>query len=114
MGSYRYFVPNYLKIARPLLELTKKAMPWHWEERQKKAFKELKTRMCTALVLSQPDFEKKFYLQVDASAYGMGAILLQEGNHLTNTLAKWSKLILHPIAYYSATFTLTERNYDIY
>ena len=44
----------------------------------------------------------------------MGAILLQEGNHLTDTLAKWSKPILHLIAYYLATFTPTERNYNIY
>jgi len=27
-GYYRYFVPNYSKIAQPLLDLTKKATPW--------------------------------------------------------------------------------------
>ena len=31
-GYYQYFIPNYSKIARPLLNLTKKATPWHWEE----------------------------------------------------------------------------------
>jgi hypothetical protein len=25
---YQYFVPNYSRIARPLLDLTKKATPW--------------------------------------------------------------------------------------
>ena len=70
--------------------------------------------MCTAPVLIQPNFNKKFYLQVDASAYGVGAVLSQEGEFTTPALAKRSKPVLHPIAYYSATFTDTERNYDIY
>ncbi len=64
--------------------------------------------MCEKPVLSQPNFEKTFYLQTDASAYGMGAILLQEGE-TTNSKPK-----CHPIAYYSATFTPTKQRYDIY
>ena len=42
-GYYRYFVPNYSKIAQPLLDLTKKTTPWHWGESQHKVFEELKT-----------------------------------------------------------------------
>ena len=113
-GYYRYFIPKYSEIARPLLDLTKKNIVWKWEERQQQAFEELKRRMCQGPVLQQPDFGKKFYLQADASLYGVGAILSQEGKHLTPTLAKQQKPILHPIAYYSATFTQIERNYDIY
>jgi hypothetical protein len=74
-GYYRFFIPNYSKIARPLLELTKKATPQHWGKKQAAAFNEQKDRMYVALVLMQPNFEHKFYLQVDASAYSMGAIL---------------------------------------
>ena len=55
MGYYRYFVPNYSKIAQPLLDLTKKTTPWHWGEAQHKAFEELKTRMCGSPLLIQPD-----------------------------------------------------------
>jgi Reverse transcriptase (RNA-dependent DNA polymerase) len=42
-GYYRYFVPNYSKIARPLLDLTKRTVDWYWGESQHKAFEELKT-----------------------------------------------------------------------
>jgi len=41
----------------------------------------------------------------------MGTILSQEGEH--HTVAS-QKPKLHPIAYYSTTFTPTEQNYDIY
>ena len=113
-GYYRYFIPNYSKIAWPLLDLTKKTTPWHWGETQKKVFEELKTWMCKSPVLIQPDIDKQFTLHVDASAYSMGAVLLQEGNNTTKTLAQCHKPTLHPVTYYSATFTPTEWNYDIY
>jgi hypothetical protein len=113
-GYYRYFIPNYSKIARPLLDLTKKGATWNWGPKQFEAFEELKTRMCKSPVLMQPDFNKQFYLQTDASAYGVGAVLSQEGGNTTSSLLKRTKPVLHPIAYYSATFTPTERNYDIY
>jgi hypothetical protein len=44
----------------------------------------------------------------------VGAILSQEGEITTPSLEKCWKPALHPIAFYSATFTLIERNYNIY
>ena len=70
--------------------------------------------MCKAPVLRQLDFQKKFYLQTDASAYGVGAVLSQEGDTTTPSLAKFKKPVTHPVAFFSATFTPTEQNYDIY
>ena len=67
--------------------------------------------MCRKPVLTQPNYDKPFIVHTDASAYGVGAILLQEGEYQTSHL---KKQLLHPIAYYSATFIPAERNYDIY
>ena len=81
-------------------------MPWHWEKEQQNVFEELKARMATQPVLRQPDFTKQFYITTNASAYGVGAILLQEGEF--DPLRPKSSSKLHPIVYYSATFTPTE------
>jgi hypothetical protein len=63
--------------------------------------------MVSKLVLHQPDFGKTFYLQTDASKYGVGAVLSQdEGAQPT---MPWKR---HPVAYYSATFSPTEQNYN--
>ncbi len=67
--------------------------------------------MCSCPILTQPDFKKPFFLQTDALAYGVGTILSQEGEHHTVTSQKPK---LHPITYYSATFTPIKRNYNIY
>jgi hypothetical protein len=111
-GYYRYFIKGYSAIAKPLLELTKQSTPWHWDAPQQQAFDNLKGKMCEKPVLQQPDFNKTFYLQTDASAYGVGAVLSQEGG-LGGTSPN-SKPKRHPIAYFSCTFTPTEQNYDIY
>ena len=95
------------------MDLTKKAINWNWDKPQTRAFKELKSRMCACPVLAQPDFNKQFYLQTDASAYSIGAVLSQEGE-TTTSQSKTHKPKLHPITYYSATFIPAERNYDIY
>jgi len=63
--------------------------------------------MVSKPVLQQPNFNKTFYLQMDALKYGVGAVLLQEGGAGHSTPRK-----RHPIAFYLATFSPTEQNYD--
>src|SRR6266850_3157667 len=115
IGYYQYFIQDYSRKAHPLLYLTHNTTPWHWGPDQQKAFETLHDAMCNKPVLRQPDFTKPFYILTDASAYDMGAILLQEGESAVLQIeTPHKKPKLHPVAYYSATFTETERNYDIY
>jgi hypothetical protein len=111
-GYYRYFIKDYSKIACPLLQLTHLTTPWTWGESEREAFETLWKAMINKPVLRQPDFTKPFFLLMDASAYGVGAILSQEGGSTNPNSNRKPKL--HPVAYYSATFTETECNYNIY
>ena len=110
MGFYHYFIPNYLLIAQPMIQLTQKNIPFIWDQSCTCMFEHLKTLMCSKPILHQPDYTKAFFLAMDTSAYGMGAILSQEGELNPRT----QKPMLCPVAYYSNTFTPMEQNYDIY
>jgi len=80
---------------------------WHWNDKEQHAFEELRDRMVSKPILRQPDFNKTFYLQMDALKYGVGAVLSQDGEVKGVTPRK-----RHPIAYYSAMFSPTEQNYN--
>ena len=107
---YHYFIPNYSLITQPLIQLTQKNTLFHWNQSCMHAFKHLKSLMCTKPILQQPDYTKAFFLATDTSAYGIGTVLSQEGELNPRT----QKPMLCLVAYYSSTFTPTERNYDIY
>jgi len=101
---YRPFIESFAQKARPLHLLAKKEQKWQWGEEQAKAMELLKQTMTKEPVLGQPDEEEPFEVEVDTLGFAVGAVLLQR--------EKDKKC--HPVAYYSATLTVTERNYNIY
>ena len=64
----------------------------------------LKECFSTAPVLSMPDMTKPFILEMDASKWAIGAMLLQ----------KQEDGQIHPCGYLSHALTQTERNWQIY
>ena len=94
------FFPNLAQITQPLRELLKKENAWVWDTPQETAFNEVKRELVapTTLALYDPAAETK--LSADASAYGLGAVLLQKFHE------DWK-----PVAYASRSLSETERRY---
>ena len=72
--------------------------------RQQDAFETLRKQIMLEPVLRQPQLDQQFEVEVDASGYAIGAVLMQKD--------KTGKR--HPVAYFSSTLSKAERNYDIY
>ena len=96
VGYYRRFIEGFLKIARPMTELTKKDKKFVWTEACEKSFQELKKRLTTAPVLTLPDIHKDFMVFCDASRQGLGCVLMQDGK---------------VVAYASRQLKVHEKNY---
>ena len=97
----RKYIPMLSAVAAPLTALTSKEVaqtyPWRaWRAPELHAFNQLKAALSQAPVLALPDFEKPFEVRTDASLYGTGGVLMQDGR---------------VIAYTSKKFSPAERNY---
>jgi len=84
-GYYRRFIEGFSKIARPMIELTKKDKKFIWTEACEKSFEELKKRLTTAPVLTLPNIHKDFVVFCNASRQCLGCVLMQDGKVVAYT-----------------------------
>ena len=90
------FMPHLAEALIPLRQLTHKEVKFQWSESQERSFKKIKELASSAPVLKYYDASKELAIQCDASQFGLGAALLQEGA---------------PVAYASRTLTEVEGRY---
>jgi hypothetical protein len=102
---YQQFIKNFSMIAAPLNALKggKGEKVWKWETEEQKAFKSIKEAITTKPVLTLPNEEGTFHIEVNASNIGTGAVLSQEQQ------GKW-----HPVAFMSKSLLDAKKNYGIY
>ena len=86
-------------MSRPLNELKKKGIAFHWGQPQEDAFNVLKHKLTNAPLLQLQDFGNTFELECDASGIGIGGVLMQGGR---------------PIAYFSEKLSGPVLNYSTY
>jgi hypothetical protein len=73
-----------------------------WLDIHQESFDKLKGEICKDSVFKNPDFNRKFILQFDASQIGMGAVLQQEFEDGR-----------HPVMFISKKFSGAECNYAV-
>ena len=100
---YRAFIAEFSKVALPFNVLTKKGQPFIWTAVTQQVFNMLKQKITEEPVLLHPILTQPFELEVNASGFAIGAVLMQNGDNRR-----------HPVGFYSTTLTLVECNYDIY
>uniref|UniRef100_A0A8C5MX57 Gypsy retrotransposon integrase-like protein 1 n=1 Tax=Leptobrachium leishanense TaxID=445787 RepID=A0A8C5MX57_9ANUR len=101
---YRKFVKNFSKIVKPLTDLTRIHTRFSWSTAAQDAFNLLKRTITSAPILSIPDPSQPYTLEVDASAFAVGAVLSQRQKETE---------IMHPVSFFSKTFSAAEQNYDV-
>jgi hypothetical protein len=85
-GYHKKFVKGYGILAKPLTNLLK-LKNFVWTDEATLAFHELKHAMCSAPVLTLPNFEEPFKIETDACDKEVGAVLSQAG-HLVAFFSK--------------------------
>ena len=94
------FSPNIAQISKPLRELLSSKNAWSWEATQENSFSKLKAEISSPRVLALYDPSVKTKISAEASAYGLGAVLLQKQQD------QW-----RPIAFSSRSLSETELRY---
>jgi len=100
---YKDFIQHYSYITRPLHHLTRKNIAYEWGDEQEQAFALLKQLFTSYPVLRNPDPDKRYILDTDASKFAVGATLNQDYSDGR-----------HPIGFFSKALLPAECNYDIY
>ena len=80
VGWIQKFCPLLSYVTAPLSELRRKNNKFAWTKECDKLFAAIKQKIQRHFKLQHPDFNKKFFVQTDASNYAMGAVLLQHND----------------------------------
>nr|XP_044248545.1 uncharacterized protein LOC123002443 [Drosophila takahashii] len=102
-GWYRRFVQNFAEMAAPLTDTLKKGKKFEMTKEATEAMRRLQEALMTAPVLRHPDLGRRFFVQCDASDYGVGAVLFQEKDEEGE----------RPIAFFSQKLNSCQRNYSV-
>ena len=100
LGMINYlgkFVPQLSNVSEQLRNLKKEGVKFIWSKVHEDAFNKLKEMISQPPVLQYYDLDEQLVLETDASEYGLGAVLLQNGR---------------PVAFASRTLTQAERRYS--
>ena len=101
---YRRFIRDFSKLAKPLIGLTKKDIPFDWTSACQSAFDSLKKMVTKAPILAHYKQGLKTIVETDSSDYVSSGVFFQLGEDG----------LLHPVAFFSKNLNPAKCNYEIY
>ena len=104
VNFYQCFIQDFLHVAKPLHQLTKKGEEWQWVKEEQGSFEELKCLITSTPILVQLNQDMAFRLETNASGYATGVFLSQLCND-----GKW-----HPVGFTSKGLDSAKRNYEVH
>ena len=99
---YRRFIPQYSKKSKPLTNLTRKDVPFKWDDTCEVAFTTLKDALTSPPVLAYPRYQDPYILTVNSSGDSCGMVLSQIQDGMERV-----------ISYGAKKYSPAERNYGI-
>jgi hypothetical protein len=82
VGETHYFwnfIASFLMVVSPLHTITSNGKSFKWGKNKKKSYDELKINIGQAQMLEIPNLHKTFEVEIYASGYSMGLVLMQGG-----------------------------------
>ncbi|KAF0721971.1 hypothetical protein Ae201684_018793 [Aphanomyces euteiches] len=91
-GYFRRFIKGFAAISRPLEKL-KTAEVFQWTHECDEALNILKRKLVSPPILAYPDFDKPFFILVDACPVAVGAVLMQRQDNRDRVIAYTSQAL---------------------
>ena len=103
VNYYREFLSDVAQVASPLYNLTRRDCQWRWNSECEESFCSMSDALATnAITLAYPQWDRTFFVEVDASKVEVGGVLTQ--------MDRGGKR--KPIAFFSSKLSMTQRNYS--
>lgn len=114
---FRQFMSNYADLTARLSDMTEKGFNWNkdtWRVDYEGAFNRFKTELMKATALFYPDYEKTWYLRVDASEDAVGFVLMQDRLGTPFKPGNSTDPPFEPILFGSKKFSKQARKWDMF
>ena len=112
MSWYRTYIPNFSKIAEPLIAFTRKHARFKWTPECQAAFEFLKESLTVIPLLAYPDINLPYKLYTDASENCIGAALSQEQEDIDEDGNGTGEMVEKPIYFLTHKLSPTQCRYS--
>ena len=96
LNSYNKFIEKLHIKLKPFYDLLHENTPWKWTDEHETLVQKLKTSLTSETELTIPNTKRPFFITVDASLIGLGAVLFQLNEENKMNVISYNSRILKP------------------